>query len=409
MPGHTFSNLQRYADAAWQQEASARVDHAYMIASRVLPDQIHNFAHNNDWLVKNLGYVGRVHDGVDLAKNMIELPRLGSKSGQSYKLGRERLIETLRSFEMWDELTPDREYDVLAPFADPAEEAGRVRALGVAWFSKSDAARGQERLESLKAMLVRAREERVKAADDAEARLRKEKKSEEEIAKAMADALRGFAGRIDAITAGIAEVRLTRALAAGDLDAARAQVELAKGMSAVRQSQIQLALGDKEKAEKLAQDAAKADDKQVLPLATLAEVLWKIGKKDDALATFKKLLPLSAQTRSRPARSFARLAPLAQELKTAVGLARASDRFTGHRRAAGSRETRPVSLASIRRPGLEPVRSARCAGVPRWIQGQAGPDRLLSRQRLRGLHGATQYIRAESEGVRRCGSAGRSL
>ena len=78
MPGHPFSNLKRYADAAWQQEASARVDHAYMISTRILPDQIHNFAHNNDWLVKNLDYIGRVHDAVDLAKNMIELPRLGS-------------------------------------------------------------------------------------------------------------------------------------------------------------------------------------------------------------------------------------------------------------------------------------------------------------------------------------------
>src|SRR5437773_1715072 len=45
MPGHTYSALHRYADAAWQQEASARVDHAYMIHNRVMPDQIHNYAH----------------------------------------------------------------------------------------------------------------------------------------------------------------------------------------------------------------------------------------------------------------------------------------------------------------------------------------------------------------------------
>ena len=55
MPGHPFSNLKRYADAAWQQEASARTDHAYTIASRVLPDQIHNFAHNNNWLIQEIG------------------------------------------------------------------------------------------------------------------------------------------------------------------------------------------------------------------------------------------------------------------------------------------------------------------------------------------------------------------
>ena len=47
MPGHIYSKLKRYHDSAWQQEASARVDHAHMMRDRVLPDQIHNFAHNN--------------------------------------------------------------------------------------------------------------------------------------------------------------------------------------------------------------------------------------------------------------------------------------------------------------------------------------------------------------------------
>ena len=43
MPGHIFSRLHRYNDAAWQQEASARVDHAHMMKDQVLPDQINNF------------------------------------------------------------------------------------------------------------------------------------------------------------------------------------------------------------------------------------------------------------------------------------------------------------------------------------------------------------------------------
>jgi hypothetical protein len=31
MSGHIWAKLDRHADAAWQQEASARVDHAYMM------------------------------------------------------------------------------------------------------------------------------------------------------------------------------------------------------------------------------------------------------------------------------------------------------------------------------------------------------------------------------------------
>ncbi|HEV7404535.1 MAG TPA: hypothetical protein VGO11_16460, partial [Chthoniobacteraceae bacterium] len=68
MPGHTFTKLHRYADAVWQQEAAARVDHAHMIASRILPEQIFNYAHNNNWLVEDLDFIGRAHDAMDLSK-----------------------------------------------------------------------------------------------------------------------------------------------------------------------------------------------------------------------------------------------------------------------------------------------------------------------------------------------------
>ena len=102
MPGHTYSKLHRYADAAWQQEASARVDHAHMMRDGVLPDQIHNYAHNNEWLIRDLASVGRVHDAIDLAKNMIELPRHPKyntleKNEGSARLGRDRLVSTARA------------------------------------------------------------------------------------------------------------------------------------------------------------------------------------------------------------------------------------------------------------------------------------------------------------------------
>src|SRR5688572_22149541 len=95
MPGHTYSKLRRYEDAVFQQEASARVDHARMIRDRVMPYQIHNYAHNNGWTVENLVYVGRVGDAVELAKNLVELPRHpklndASKGGNAAATGRDR-------------------------------------------------------------------------------------------------------------------------------------------------------------------------------------------------------------------------------------------------------------------------------------------------------------------------------
>ena len=98
MPGHIYSDLKRYEDAVWQQEASARVDHAHMMRDMVLPDQIGNFAHNNEWLIRNLMKLGRVKDGISLAKNMIELPQhpkyntYEKRRGSAY-YGRSRLFD----------------------------------------------------------------------------------------------------------------------------------------------------------------------------------------------------------------------------------------------------------------------------------------------------------------------------
>ena len=108
MPGHIYSKLHRYQDACWQQEASARVDHAHMMRDRVMPDQIHNFAHNNEWLIRNLIKIGRVDEAISLATNMIELPRHPKyntlKKSGSAKYGRERLYQTLHAYQLWDRM-----------------------------------------------------------------------------------------------------------------------------------------------------------------------------------------------------------------------------------------------------------------------------------------------------------------
>ena len=109
MPGHTYTGLQRYADAAYQQEASARVDHAYMIRDRVMPFEIHNYAHNNQWLVTSLSHVGRVRDAVAVARNLVEQPRDPNKNGKNdggsaQRNGRLRWSEVLARYELWDDL-----------------------------------------------------------------------------------------------------------------------------------------------------------------------------------------------------------------------------------------------------------------------------------------------------------------
>ena len=135
MPGHIYSKLHRYQDAVWQQAASARVDHAHMMRDRVMPDQIHNFAHNNEWLIRNLVKIGRVQDAIDLAKNMQELPRhpkYNTLNRGSSKLGRERLLLVLSSYRLWPELIELAETNYLEPTGDPELQVERLRHLGIA-------------------------------------------------------------------------------------------------------------------------------------------------------------------------------------------------------------------------------------------------------------------------------------
>lgn len=314
MSGHTYSNLRRYSDAAWQQEASARVDHAYMAAARIMPEQIHNYAHNNDWLVKNLAYVGRVHDAIDLAKNMIELPRLGPNQNKAYNMGRERLLQMLVQFELWDDLIALQDSPYLAPSENPVDEAKRLSALGVAYFKRGETQRGEATLTALQAALKKAREERVAAADAAEAKAREEKKPDDQVAKAMADALRNFAYRISTTEAAIAEVQLFRALSDQKLDEVKPLLAKARDISTERRARIHFALGDNKQAIKLAREASNADPAQVQPLANLANLLWQTNDPKAARETFEKLRKLSASIDlNLPV--FERLAPIIADLK----------------------------------------------------------------------------------------------
>jgi peroxiredoxin len=325
MPGHTFTKLRRYADAAWQQEAAARTDHAYMISSKLLPEQIHNYAHNNDWLVENLGFIGRVNDAIDLAKNMIELPRLApghklvGKDGYreargGYQMGQKRLVDALLAWERWDDLLALDGGAYLPPVADPVGEAKRLQAIGIAAFQKNDKARGTAKLEALRKLIANTKQERTTKADQAESEAKTAKKPADQIAKAIADALLPFIQRSEEIEKLVSELEIYRALTDGRKDDARKALEKFTDTAKVRLSRLHQQAGNDAKALQFARDAVNGGQDQVLPLANLADILWQGGRKKEALDTFRKLRPLCAQADiDQPV--FTRLQPVIDELK----------------------------------------------------------------------------------------------
>ncbi len=284
-----------------------------MIAARILPDQIHNFAHNNAWLVQDLRYIGRVHDSVDLARNMMELPRIGSLNGKSYELGRDELLTTLLQFELWDELTSMDGTMYLAPFSSPPDEIRRRLAIGIAWIQKNDFSKAQAHLDAVKKMVAEARTQRIAAAEEAEKKCIKEKKSEAEIAAAIGKAMRAFSRQIEVGTTAIAELEATRAVIEKKTEEAKKALATTTDIPSDRLSRLRFAQGETEAALTLARDAAAADTQKVQPLANHTDLLWRAGKKKEAIAEFEKLRLLSAQIDLDVA-PFSRLAPVAQEL-----------------------------------------------------------------------------------------------
>src|SRR4029079_13331729 len=136
--------------------------------------------------------------------------------------------------------------------ATPDEKLKRGRLLGLAWFGQGNAAEGQKQIAVVDELLKEKRSARYKAADEAETKARGEKKSEADVAKAMADVLASHAAGVRTFEHTMAELQGYAALATGKPDAARTEFEKLKEVEAVRKDHLARAVslsGDHAQAE----------------------------------------------------------------------------------------------------------------------------------------------------------------
>jgi peroxiredoxin/tetratricopeptide (TPR) repeat protein len=325
MPGHTYSKLKRYGDAAWQQEASARVDHAHMIRTQLMPDEIHNFAHNNEWLVRNLIYIGRVQDALDLSRNLISLPchpRYNSQSERgSHSFGRQRLLQTLTEYALWDELLREAGGPYLAPTDDAELQEDWLGWLAVAQFRTGDRQQGGKTLRSLQrrrlalqGQLLDGQEEQAEdqtggdgdgrgAAADSDAADSKpdevEAEKPEEIKK-----------HLERLRQVIARAAAAAAIEAKDVERLKRHMNTAK-LDTLIQSQWLADAGELDEAIKLANKAVKEDEQQVRPLAVLVDLHWRKDRQKEAIEQFQILRQVAAVA-DLDTPMLARLAPVAE-------------------------------------------------------------------------------------------------
>jgi peroxiredoxin len=320
MPGHIYSRVRRYDDACWQQEASARVDHAHMMRDRVMPDQIHNFAHNNEWLIRNMLFVGRLRDAIDLAKNMCELPRhpkyntLDRMGSTGY--GRLRLYDAVSQYEMWDELLALCNSPYLDATSKEEEQVRWLRRVGMASYRKGDVASGDAKLAELQKRLTDLEAAQDKAVADAETKAKSENKPQAEINKAKEEAKKGLAGKIGDVQRAVEELLGHQAVAAGAYKEGLELLKKAGGVDAGYLASVQYLAGETEAALQAAQNHVNGNRNEILPLAAQVDLLWRADKKDEAKKAFDELREISGSidVLALTTRPLARLAPIAQAL-----------------------------------------------------------------------------------------------
>lgn len=280
MPGHIFSGLHRYSEAAYQQEASARVDHASMARDATMPFDIHNYAHNNQWLCTSLSHVGRARDGITVARDLVEQPRDPQRNtkddgGSSQRSGRARWSEILVRYELWDDLiaaTNDGHLD----WSDvPAERKERAYTLGTAFAHKGDRDRLIDQIEALKALEPPKEPEKEAKDKDADAG-KSETRPKPPAAPPGLDAAR-------------AELETYLLAIDGKPDEALKLLEKATSIRPELKARLQLRLGKVDDAAATAKSAVDHGPGQLPPLACLVEVLDAAGKVAEARDASEKL------------------------------------------------------------------------------------------------------------------------
>ncbi len=298
MPGHIYSRLHRYHDAVWQQEASARVDHAHMMKDMVLPDQIHNFAHNNEWCIRNLIHIGRVHDAVDLAMNMIELPRHPeynniSKSG-SHKYGRQRLIQVLQTFDMHDELIRLAGTSWLQHTGNDEADLILDRALAASYLSVGRTADTEAIRAELDVLLTEAKTGEQAAIDAAEEEARGEEKSDDQIKEAVKKAKEDHADLVERLQSAIDEIDGRLAAKRGEHKVAFELLEKADDVTVEDVVELLVTAGKTDEAVKKIVEHVDENPNQVRMLAALIQTQWAAGNKEEAKQAFDSLRAMSS-------------------------------------------------------------------------------------------------------------------
>ncbi len=296
MPGHIYSRLKRYHDAAWQQEASARVDHSHMIRTQLLPDQIHNFAHNNEWLTRNLLFLGRVQEALLQSHNLVSMPKhpkYNTDRRGSFQYGRTRLLQTLTEYELWDQLIEESNGPFLAPTENTDYQIERLAWLSTAYRLTGKEEEAKRTIRQLRRRLLDSESKELDLEEQIDqltlnpppADADPKPPTKEQLEKDAKEQRK----QIDQIEKWLRLPTLAEAVRAKKVEAVEEQLRSAPGLDDALKASFLFQAGANDKAIEQLKKLIERDPHQVRPLALLVHVLWTAGQQDAAREHFEKL------------------------------------------------------------------------------------------------------------------------
>lgn len=154
MPGHNYSKLGMWNEAAISMDSATRVELKYMNERLALPFETWNYAHNRNYLSYIQEQLGMEQASLSGARGMIAAPRdtLRNKddSRGPYDQGVQALTRCLIKFERWEEIL---KADSI-PWRDtPTDKGNRAFAEALAYTGTGNLVEARSRIAGLRAIL----------------------------------------------------------------------------------------------------------------------------------------------------------------------------------------------------------------------------------------------------------------
>jgi peroxiredoxin len=170
MPGHNYTKMGLWHEAARSMDTATRVELRYMNERMALPYETWNYAHNRNYLCYIQEQLGMPRAALQGARDLLAAPRDPESNKDTnygaFDQGMVALVRTLVKFERWDDILAVSN-SVAIPWRDiTVDKELRAFAETLAYIGKTNLVSARGRLQDLKKSLGVVGE-RSKPSDDA--------------------------------------------------------------------------------------------------------------------------------------------------------------------------------------------------------------------------------------------------